>query len=109
MAHHWVLQIKLLIFGEGGYRAADKEILKKTFQDTNFDVTQAGFVLKSKGGEHHRIWIYNALCRMGLPTGQPFQSKVTLVRAAAFYVKMLSVQGVGWWMKVELQSWLQSL
>lgn len=42
---------------KGGIGQLIKEILKKTFQDTNFDVTQAGFVLKSKGGEHHRIWL----------------------------------------------------
>ena len=41
----------------GGIGQLVKEILKKTFQDAHFDVTQAGFVLKSKDGEHHRIWL----------------------------------------------------
>ena len=90
---------------KGGIGQLIKEILKKTFQVTNFDVTQAGFVLKSKGGNITEYgWIYNALRKMEQPTGQPFQSKVTLVRAAAFFVKMLSVEGVAWWMKMELQS-----
>ena len=42
---------------KGGIGPLVKEILKKTFQDTSFDVTQAGFVLKPKDGEHHRIWL----------------------------------------------------
>ena len=95
---------------KGGIGQLIKEILKKTFQDTNFDVTQAGFVLKSKGGEHHRIWLdLQCIVQDGAAHRATFQSKVTLVRVAAFYVKMLSVQRVGWWMKMELQSWLQSL
>ena len=39
----------------GGIGQLVKEILRKTFQDTNFDVSQAGFVLKAKDGGHHRI------------------------------------------------------
>ena len=51
---------------------------------------QALYLSQRVGNITEYGWIYNALRKMELPTGPPFQSKVTLVRAAAFYVKIAS-------------------
>lgn len=80
MAYHWVLQIKLGIFGDGGYRATGKRDPQEDIPGyTNFDVTEAGFVLKSKDGEQRRIWL-DLQC-----AGQCFQSRMTA--GAVCYVK----------------------
>ena len=51
---------------------------------------QALYLSQRVGNITEYGWIYNALRKMELPTGPPFQSKVTLVRAAACYVKIAS-------------------